>query len=391
VQASLIRHAIPAQDPIRRRATPTSREPLGDPPAPGLTIPAAAPAVAPQAAEQAISVSPETAARIDAIVGEFLDSVIGLDPHGAEFARRVAEVGGIAQREIQATTQMSGRLLDWPLRATTVVLGAKAPIARKLRELRREVEELDPARHGLDREADWERSQERYSNGQARIEEISWALAESRNRLLADNAALKQEERALWTEMETLRQYAYLVRALDDGLERRIGGLAGTDPDRGQTLRLDVLFPVRQRLQDILTQLAVATQGYAALRIVQHNNDEVIRAIATATTTTSAALRTAAMVAQAVVAQRLIRANLASVETGANRAASAGGGDDDLAALRLAWDKARATLDEIDRYSAAARASMLVTVRELTDQVERARASVDVVAAAPDDGSTLRI
>ena len=41
-----------------------------------------------------------------------------------------------------------------------------------------------------------------------------------------------QEERALWTEMETLRQYAYLVRALDEGLERRIGVLAGSDPDR---------------------------------------------------------------------------------------------------------------------------------------------------------------
>jgi hypothetical protein len=330
------------------------------------------------------------------MVGEFLESIVRLDPHGAEFARRIAEVGGIAEREIFATSEMSGRLLERPVRAMTTILGAKAPIARKLLELRRAVEELDPARQDLDEAKDWDRYQERYANGQARIQEITWALTESRDRLLADNAALGQEERALWTEMETLRQYAYLVRALDEGLEQRINGLADAEADRARLLRQDVLFPVRQRLQDILTQLAVATQGYAALRIVEQNNHEVIRAIGTATTTTTAALRTAVMVSQAVAAQRLIREELASVDAAATRtgpaAGGATGGGGDLAGLRAAWDRVLVTLDEIDAYTAAARVSMQVTVRELSGQVERSRASAEgVVAAIPHGGSTLRL
>jgi hypothetical protein len=324
------------------------------------------------------------------MVGEFLDTIVRLDPHGAEFGRRVTEVGGIAEREIFATSEMSGRLLERPVRAMTTILGAKAPIARKLLELRRLVEELDPGRHSLEAAKDWDRYQEGYAGGQARIEEITWALGESRDRLLADNAVLGQEERALWTEMETLRQYAYLVRALDDGLERRIDGLAGSDPDRSRLLRQDVLFPVRQRLQDILTQLAVATQGYAALRIVEQNNHEVIRAIGTATTTTTAALRTAVMVSQAVAAQRLIREQLAAVDAAALRTGPAAGAPPDLAALRIAWDKVLATLDEIDAYTASARVAMELTVRELSGQVDRARTSADGVGSAP-GGSTLRI
>ena len=176
-------------------------------------------------------------------------------------------------------------------------------------------------------------------------------------------------------------------------LERRIDGLAGTDPDRGRFLRQDVLFPIRQRLQDILTQLAVATQGYAALRIVEQNNHEVIRAIATATTTTTAALRTAVMVSQAVAAQRLVLDQLKAVnettsgmiestsallkaQTADVEAQTTSAGVD-LAALQRAWDNVFATLDQIDSYKSSALATMKVTVRELTGQVERSRAYVE--------------
>ena len=94
------------------------------------------------------------------------------------------------------------------------------------------------------------------------------------------------------------------------------------------------------------------------------------------------------MVAQAVAAQRLIREELASVDAsrvaapdpGPAELRTAGG---DLASLHAAWERVLATLDEIDAYTAAARVSMQVTVRELTGQVERSRASAAGVSAQP--------
>ena len=370
-----------------------------------LSAPAPVLVVAPEEVEKGIAVADDVAARIDALVAAFIDSISSLDTHGEEYRRRIAEVNNIGEREVIATSEMSNRLLDRPVRAMTGILEGKAPIARNLVELRHTVEDLNPARYDLaqmsprkllgviplgDRLRNYF---DRYAKAQSHIQAIIRALSESRNNLQADNAAIAQEERALWTEMETLRQYAYMARALDEALERRIDATSASDPGRGRTLREDVLFPVRHRLQDILTQLAVAAQGYAALRVVQQNNQEVVRAIQTATTTTTAALRTAVMVAQALTDQRLVVDQLKAVnevtssmiestsellktQTADVEAQTTGTGVD-LAALQRAWNNVFATLDQIDSYKSAALATMKVTVRELTGQVERSRAYVD--------------
>ena len=370
-----------------------------------LTAPTPVLVVAPEEAEKRITIAPDVASRIDALVADFLESVSSLDPHSDEYRRRIADVNGIGEREIVATSEMSNRLLDRPVRAMTGILEGKAPIAKNLVELRHTVEDLNPARYDLAQMSprkllgviplgDRLRSYfDRYTKAQTHIQAITRALSDSRTNLLADNAAIAQEERALWTEMETLRQYAYMARTLDETLERRITALATTDATRGRTLREDLLFPVRHRLQDILTQLAVAAQGYAALRVVQQNNQEVVRAIQTATTTTTAALRTAVMVAQALTDQRLVLDQLKAVNevtSGMIESTSAllktqtvdveartTGAGVDLAALQRAWDNVFATLDQIDSYKSAALDTMKVTVRELTGQVERSRAYVE--------------
>jgi len=370
-----------------------------------LSAPAPVLVVAPEEAETGLTVAVDVATRIDALVAAFIDSVASLDAHGDEYRRRIADVNSIGDREIIATSEMSNRLLDRPVRAMTGILEGKAPIARNLVELRHTVEDLNPARYDLAQITprkllgviplgDRLRSYfDRYTKAQSHIQAIIRALTDSRNNLQADNAAIAQEERALWTEMETLRQYAYLARTLDEALERRIDTLATSDAARGRALREDVLFPVRHRLQDILTQLAVAAQGYAALRVVQQNNQEVVRAIQTATTTTTAALRTAVMVAQALTDQRLVVEQLKAVsevtssmiestsellktQTADVEAQTTGTGVD-LAALQRAWDNVFATLDQIDSYKFTALETMKVTVRELTGQVERSRAYVE--------------
>jgi len=389
----------PAQDgrrpPAKRLSTPTSHERDGDQPALGLTPPAAIRTVAPEEAEAGVGLGPETAARIDLIVAGFIEAIGRLDPHSTEFGRRIDEVNRLGEREILATSTMSARLLERPAQAVSWVLGGKAPIARNLIELRKLVESLDPERRDLD-PADsrgWQRYLEDYASAQSRLQEITWALTDSRDRLLAENAALGQEERALWTEMETLREYAHLARSLDAGLQERIDELAAREPERARALRSDVLFPVRQRLQAILTQLAVAVQGDAALRIVQQNHQEVVRAINAATTTTTAALRTAILVAQAVAAQRLIAEGLRAVGpiAQADRMGATTVGTD-MTALRGSWDRAVSTLDEIDAYSAAARQAMKATLRDLTDQVRRSRASAGALEVPqPIEASTLRL
>lgn len=114
-----------------------------------LSAPAPVLVVPPEAAETGITVAVDVAARIDALVAAFIDSVTSLDAHGEEYRRRIVDVNSIGEREVIATSEMSNRLLDRPVRAMTGILEGKAPIARNLVELRHTVEDLNPARYDL--------------------------------------------------------------------------------------------------------------------------------------------------------------------------------------------------------------------------------------------------
>jgi uncharacterized protein YaaN involved in tellurite resistance len=389
-----------------------------------LSAPEAATTVAPAEAEREVTIDPEAAKRIDAMVATFVGGLRAVDVHGDDYRRRVDDIDGLADREIRSTSDMSNRLLDRPTRAMSGLGQGDAPIAKSLLELRRS-EELNPAKHDLTQGGprkllgvvpfgDRVRAYfAKYQKSQSHIEGIVGALREGGAELEKDNAAIAQEQKALWSQMETLRQYTYMAEKLDTGLEAQINHLAIGDPERAKVLQEDILYPVRRRRQEILTQLAVAVQGYAALRVVEVNNRELVRAVRTATTTTVAALRTAVMVAQALTNQKLVSEQVKAVNettssmiestssvlreqtaTVESQAASPGL---DMGSLQRAWDNVFAALDQIDTYKMRALEAMKITVRDLSSQVEKSHAQVerlhssDATSARVASGQSLRL
>jgi uncharacterized protein YaaN involved in tellurite resistance len=340
-----------------------------------------------------VRVAPDARERIEALVSAYVDDATTVEVHGEAYHRLVGEIDTIGAREIAATAEMSDRLVRTPFRAMTGLLQGKSSLTRTLVELRHVVEELDPARYDLRAPASkalgvipvgsgMRRYLDRYAKAQARIGDLIEALDASRAALQQDSAVIRQEQQALGTEVETLRQYAYMAERLDESVEARIVSIETTDGDRARALREDVLFPVRQRRQDILIQLAVATQGYAALRVVQANNEGLIRAVHTATTTTVAALRTAVTVARSMADQQLVAQQVREVDevTRAMTEDASAPGDrpgDDLVALQQAWGEVLSALDSIDEHRTDALRAMKLTVEELSGQVERTRASLD--------------
>ena len=57
--------------------------------------------------------------------------------------------------------------------------------------------------------------------------------------------------------MGRLNQYVYIAEKLDERVSAKIAEVELTDPDQARALQQDVLFYVRQKHQDLLTQLAV--------------------------------------------------------------------------------------------------------------------------------------
>ncbi len=209
-----------------------------DPPELSLSAPEAATTVGPAEAEREVTIDPDAAKRIDALVATFVGSVRAIDVHGDDYRRRVDDIDSLADREIRSTSEMSNRLLDRPTRAMRGLGQGDAPIAKSLLDLRRSVEELNPAKHDLTQGGprkllgvvpfgDRVRAYfAKYQKSQSHIEGIVGALREGGAELEKDNAAIGQEQKALWSQMETLRQYTYMAEKLDTSLEAQVNHVA---------------------------------------------------------------------------------------------------------------------------------------------------------------------
>jgi uncharacterized protein YaaN involved in tellurite resistance len=193
--------------------------------------------------------------------------------------------------------------------------------------------------------------------------------------------------------MQRLRQYVYLAQALDTRLSTRIAGIEATDPARAKQLKEDGLFYVRQKVQDLLTQLAVSAQGYMALDMIRRNNLELVKGVDRATTTTVSALRTAVIVAQALSDQKLVLDQITALNTTTGnliestsellrdqsgkvheQAASA---TVNVEQLQKAFQNIYAALDEIDTYKVAALDTMQKTVTALSTEVAASQQHLD--------------
>ncbi len=365
-------------------------------PAITLTPPDPVPVIAPEAAIGLVPVSDDNKSKLEAKVDAFVNDLIASDSNSPEFGKKVDQITNMGRKEIMAAAGMSNRFLDRPVRAMDKDSGVGANLA----ELRRTVEELDPGKSGklstgrkflgiLPFGNRMKRYFNSYQSAQGHIQSILTHLGSGKDELLMDNAAIDVERSKLWEAMGNLEQMIHISRTLDEKLEEKAADLDATVPAKAKAVRETALFYVRQRTQDLLTQMAVAVQGYLALDLVKKNNVELVKGVDRASTTTVAALRTAVTVAQAMTNQRLVLEQVTALnattagiidststllrdQTGKihEQAASS---TIPVEVLQRAFQNIYDTMDNIDTFKVKALESMKQTVTTLTAEVEKSR------------------
>lgn len=376
------------------------------PPEPVLTLTApepAQPVVETQAPKMAPQVAPEMVPELDAKVDGFLASLANAKVGSPEFAAQAEGVRTMGDADIRKAAETSNRMLDKPVTALKEGgLAEGSDVGKTLLELRRIVEDLDPGQSAgkkwwsklpfTDKIEDYFR---KYQSSQTQLNSILHALRSGQDELQKDNVALNLEKTNLWAIMGRLNQYIYVAEKLDAKVAARIAELELSNPDEAKTLSQDVLFYIRQKHQDLLTQLAVSIQAYLAIDIIIKNNIELIKGVDRATTTTISALRTAVIVAQALSNQKLVldqitalnsttstmiqrtsemlRDNSAKIQ---EQAASSTIG---IEQLQAAFNNIYATMDSIDEFKLKALDSMATTIGVLENEVVKSKEYVERV------------
>ncbi|MFI0514321.1 toxic anion resistance protein [Streptomyces sp. WSLK1-5] len=327
----------------------------------------------------------------------YVEALAVLDARSPEFAGKVGEITALGAGEMRSAAAQSNRMLERTVRSLPDKGGdAQSQVAGSLVELRRVVEDLDPrdlpaakGRRFLSRLPGGTRLRDhvaKYASAQGTLNRIVGSLRGGQDELRRDNAALQTERVRLWETMGKLQEYVVLTEALGTAVEQHISAVG--DPEAADSLRADVLFPVRQKHQDLLTQIAVCAQGYLAMDVVRRNNEELIKGVDRAATTTVSALRISVMLASALDHQKkvveqvnalrgttedLIRGNAEMLATQSGEiqriAADPAVGAE---TLRSAFQQIYRTLDAIDTYKVQATEVMAATVESLTTELQNA-------------------
>jgi uncharacterized protein YaaN involved in tellurite resistance len=385
-----------------------------------LVPPAAVPDIG---TAQASAMMPIGDARRDEIAERakaFIADLVDKDPHAPEFTAKINDVSSMGRDEIRDAAAVTNRMLERPVAALAAARGAgddgdaQRKVANTLVDLRLTIEDLDPTRNeggigqfllNLVPFRDKIRSYfAKYASAQTQLNKILNALANGQDSLMKDNAAVEGEKVRLWDTMNKLQEYAVLTSALDAQLVDQIAKIRTTDPAKADTLTSDLLFAIRQKHQDLLTQLAVSAQGYLALDVVRKNNIELIKGVERASTTTISALRTAVIVAQALANQKLVLDQITALNTTTSNlivatsqmlktqstaiAEQSTSATISLDALQTAFQNIYDTIDQLDTYKIKAVDTMAQTVSalqarldEASKYLERAKPDTDPNAA----------
>ncbi len=354
-----------------------------------------------------IKLNEVTTSLLDQKVEDFIEGVLSAPSQSEEFQSKVMAVHNLGNDEIRAAANVSNRFLERPVNAINEgALDSKSKVSKTLVDLRRTVEDLDPSKQGdlfapkrlfgiIPMGSKVRDYFLKYQSSQSHINKILESLYNGQDELRMDNATIEQEKVNLWETMEKLEQYIYLAKKIDQALVAKITEVERKEPEKARVVKEEMLFYIRQKVQDLQTQLAVSIQGYLALDLVRKNNLELIKGVDRASTTTVSALRTAVMVSQGLANQKLVLDQINALnKTTANLIEStsemlkkqttgvheqAASASVNVEQLQKAFSNVYAAMDSISEYKLAALENMKQTVETLDGEISKAKTYLDRV------------
>lgn len=244
------------------------------------------------------------------------------DPKTVEQARSAVEALGF---KLQVEVARRSEMLKQPIATLAKAGDDGGPVAKALVDLKIQVEDLDPAK--FDFSAGWlsrtfgflpvvgkplKRYFTRYEEAGNVIEAIMSSLRLGRETLKRDNVTLSSDQAEMRTMTRLLLRTIQKAQLIDRKLSEKIDLLPAEDPHRN-FLQEEILFRLRQRIEDLQQGLLVAQQGILTMEIIIRNNKELMRGVDRALFVTDHALQIAVASALALANQKIVITKIQAV------------------------------------------------------------------------------
>ena len=242
---------------------------------------------------------------------------------------------------------------------------------------------------------------ERYKTADAEIAEIVASLEKGKKILQDDNVTLEIEETEMRQMTKKMQNNIELGMKLDASIEQAVeeAKISGEDPEKIKFVEEEILFPLRQRIEDFQQIQVVDQQGIVAMEIIRRNNRELIRSVDRAENVTVTALRTAVTVAGALYNQKIVLEKVNALNDTTNRMIAATshmlrdqGAEIQRQAseaavspetLTASFEETMAALDDLSKYRQEALPRMKQTIESFRALAEHGEAEIQKLERRP--------
>ncbi|MDB5898975.1 MAG: hypothetical protein JWP22_1448 [Ramlibacter sp.] len=259
-----------------------------------------------QQARTAVPITPELKTAVEDQVTRFMDGLLTEDVQSEGFKARLDSAFALGREEVSvASSLMQGRLLQRNFVGMEDTSAFKA-----IQDMRGHLDTLNPGKDG-----DLFQPQKllgiipygnklqsyfrKYQGASGQLQKSMQQLYAARDDMQRDVVELEATRTKLWDAMQKLSAAIHFGETLDARLFQKVESLKATDATRAKALEQEVLFYVRQNLQDMLTQQAICTNGYLALDVLKKTGREMMNGCSRVATSGMSALAVAQTVARA--------------------------------------------------------------------------------------------
>ncbi|MFH0924757.1 MAG: toxic anion resistance protein [bacterium] len=218
------------------------------------------------------------------------------------------------------------RMLQQPIKSMIRAGEEGGPVAKSLVDLKLQVESLDPVK--FDFSPGWatraigylpfigtplKRYFSQYESAETVIDAIIKSLEMGREQLKRDTVTLGMDQKEMREMTKKLEKAIQLGQLIDQKLQYKLDREIMPEDPRHAFVAEELLFPLRQRIQDLQQHLAVCQQGVLATEIIIRNNRELTRGVDRALNVTVNALQVAVTVALGLANQKIVLQKIESI------------------------------------------------------------------------------
>ncbi len=357
---------------------------------------------------QAITVIETPDPQLDQQASAFVEAVLKIDPEDPsvqDFRQQNAAAVETLGSKSQTEAAHRSAMLKEPIRKLAARGEDGGEVANALVNLKVKVEELDPGQY--DFKAGWfsrtlgflpgigtplKRFFSRFESAQTVIDAIIRALEEGKKVLQRDNVTLSQDQKAMRELTHRLHKTIELGMLIDQKFSYALERDISEEDPRRRFIEDEIVFPLRQRIQDLQQQLAVNQQGVLAIEIIVRNNKELVKGVDRGINVTVNALNVAVTVALALANQKIVLDKIDAVNKTTNRLIAqtasqlrtqgaqihkqASSTQLDMETLKKAFVDINAALDDISTFRKEALPQMAGSILEMDSLTKATEAAI---------------